>query len=489
MKKYFKNYRLKMPNFIKNKYLGLVAGLCLAVNISAQDSHYWNLQIGTRGMLVGGTLTSGVYDNSATYYNPAALARVTASHLTINATGYRVELLRFADGGGTGIDLQSQRFTSYPQMMSSMITHKPESRLKMSFTMFTRQSAHWDISSFSRAQIDILPQQFGQEEYTASFEYQNIVNEPWFGFGAGYALDQHFSVGVSSFLSYRNQRYLLDISARASTTNLSQPIFVAAHEYHDELRLNNLKNINKIGLHGRWQKLRIGLCATMPSINIAGWSRVWREIVFQNLADNPNGVLLDQQRLVPSNYKYPFSIAAGLSFDVRRFIFNFNAEYFHHIHPYKMVSAERRSIGFPSTLNIMSADFLSYYNFANRVINFGMSSEMTLSPNWTVHTSLRSDQSYHRIRPRGSSEERNQIRSPNFDLYHSSAGFSWTRRASVMSFGLNYSLGYNPDARQFVNFSAPVYEQLLVGSTSSGHTLISHSFTIMLGYNYFFALK
>jgi hypothetical protein len=481
-----------MPKFVKINSLALATGLCLSAGagtLAAQDSHYWNLQIGTRGMLVGGTLTSGVYDNSAIYYNPAALARVSSSHLTINATGYRVELMTFEDGGGAGIDLQSQRFTTYPQMMSSMITHRPEKRLKISFAMFSRQSAHWDISSFARAQIDILPQQFGQEEYAASFEYQNIVTEPWFGFGGGYEIDEHLSVGVSSFLSYRNQRYLLDISARASTTNLNQPVFVAAHEYHDELRLNNLKSINKIGFHGKWKKLRIGLCATLPSINIAGWSRVNRQIVFQNLAGNQNGVLLDQQRLVPSNYKYPFSLAAGISFDVRRFIFNFNTEYFHHIDPYKMINADNRSIGFPSTLNVMSSNFLSYYNFANQVINFGVSTEMQINQQWTLHTSLRSDQSYHRIRPQGLTEERNQIRSPNFDLYHSTAGASWTRRASVMSFGLNYSLGYNPNARQFVNFATPVYEQLLMGSTTGGHKLVSHSFTIMLGYNYFFALK
>ena len=98
-------------------------------SLFAQDSHYWNLQYGSKSMLLGGVLTSGFYDNSAVYYNPAALAFVNYSHVSINATAYRYEALRLKNGGGENIDLNSNRFSTYPQMVSNMLTHNPDARL------------------------------------------------------------------------------------------------------------------------------------------------------------------------------------------------------------------------------------------------------------------------------------------------------------------------------------------------------------------------
>ena len=52
----------------------LVAALLpLAPRAQAQDSHYWSIQYGPVGQLVGGQVIGGVNDLSATYYNPGAL--------------------------------------------------------------------------------------------------------------------------------------------------------------------------------------------------------------------------------------------------------------------------------------------------------------------------------------------------------------------------------------------------------------------------------
>lgn len=492
MKKYLKDFKPKMLNLgkisLKKSLLLCFLGL-IAQNVRAQDSQYWNLQVGTRGMLVGGTLTSGVYDNSAIYYNPAALAMVRASHLTINASAYRIEFMNIQNGAGTGLDARSQRISTYPQMMSSMLTHNEKNRLKLAAVMLTRQSANWDVSNYAHSLVDILPQSAGDEEYLAALTYQNSVTEPWFGIGGGYTINEHWTAGFSSFIAYRNQRYWLDVSARATSTDLNQSLFTATYQEHNDLRINTLKNINKIGLHGHWEKIRFGLCATMPSINILGWARVGREIVFQNLENEPDGVWFDQQRMVDATYKTPFSLAAGLSFDLPKVRLNFNSEYFAPIAAYKMVNAASRNVAFPTTLSSYNNDFLDYYSYANQVLNFGVSAEFELNPQWTAHTALRSDQSYHRQQSADISQTQLMVVAPSVDLYHLSGGFSWTRRASIMSFGLNYALGYSRRASQFVNFTEPQYSQRLLGTAAENQVFSSHSFTLLIGYNYFFAMK
>ena len=51
-----------------------LALLVVAAPALAQDTHYWSIQYGPVGQLVGGQLIGGVNDLSATFYNPGALA-------------------------------------------------------------------------------------------------------------------------------------------------------------------------------------------------------------------------------------------------------------------------------------------------------------------------------------------------------------------------------------------------------------------------------
>ncbi len=460
--------------------------LFFAENIAAQDSHYWNLQMGIRGMLLGGALTSSVNDNSAIYYNPACLALVPASHITVNATAYRAEFLSFANGAGDGIDLKSSRFSTYPQMMSSMLTHKPQARLQLGFAAFTRQSAHWDMTRIVRTRADILPQSgAADDDYAATLTYQNILNEPWLGLGAGYRLTDNICLGISTFLAYRNHRYLLDLATRASTDSG----FAASYRYHDELRMNHLHNINKIGVHGQWYDWSVGLVITTPSLPIYGFSRERREISMQNLRGASSATLLDEQQGLPTRFKYPLSIAAGVSHKMQKAWFGLNAEYFFAVSPYLAVGGLSENIGIPAALGVTQANFLHYYMHANSVLNIGLGTEFLLARQWTMHLGARTDRTTQRFLPDNMPASANRIRSPNFDLYHLSTGFSWERRASIMGFGVNYSLGYSGNARQFVSLSNPRYDNFLLGTPSSGHTLSSHSFTFVLGYTYFFALK
>ena len=59
----------------------------LAVLGSAQDSHYWTYQYGTRSNLLGGAVIGSVLDLSGTYYNPGGLSLIETE---------AVELLMFA---------------------------------------------------------------------------------------------------------------------------------------------------------------------------------------------------------------------------------------------------------------------------------------------------------------------------------------------------------------------------------------------------------
>jgi len=72
------------------KYLITLAISTIIIhNASAQDTHYWNLQYGTRSNLLGGAVIGSVSDMAATYYNPAALALFPAPEILLSGKVYQ----------------------------------------------------------------------------------------------------------------------------------------------------------------------------------------------------------------------------------------------------------------------------------------------------------------------------------------------------------------------------------------------------------------
>ena len=80
--------------------LGGLVALAAVPRASAQDTHYWSIQYGPVGQLVGGQLIGGASDLSATFYNPGALAlRNESSYLlSTESVQWEIALDRAAAG-------------------------------------------------------------------------------------------------------------------------------------------------------------------------------------------------------------------------------------------------------------------------------------------------------------------------------------------------------------------------------------------------------
>ncbi len=102
----------------------MVGIIIFSTTVFAQDTHFWNLQYGTRSTLLGGTVIGSISDLAATYYNPAApalfpkpenllsgvLFSVGRSEITLGALGIRKleEILEDAEMNYMRIKLNSK---------------------------------------------------------------------------------------------------------------------------------------------------------------------------------------------------------------------------------------------------------------------------------------------------------------------------------------------------------------------------------------------
>ncbi|BDS11073.1 PorV/PorQ family protein [Aureispira anguillae] len=471
--------------------------ILLSSLLQAQDTHYWTNQFGARASLLGGAVIAGLDDNSSVYYNPANLAFIKQSTVSLNTSVYKYTDMYIGNGAGTQIDLTSQRISLYQQMISGLLTKNPEKRWRLGFNILTRQHVNIDMTQRHEALYEINPNQAGKEHYIGSIELRNNLNETWGCLGLGYKINAHFSVGLTAIVTYRSQKHTFAYTARSisidSTTHTGNyiPLDIATNSFYVHTRTNLVGGLLKAGFHARFGKWRFGLNISSPSITIWGESRVQREVNQTNLPGNIDKVQTGEQTQLKSQYKYPFSIGLGAAFLYKTGLFSFSAEYFSSIKQYKMIESDPNQPTFPAFLSKPGLDLFTVYLGANQVLNGAIGWEQQLVKKIKLHLGVRSDFSYARRSDRIRAGDLTIISAP-IDLWHFAAGISWRRKASLMSIGVNYTYGHRDKGfSQLINFTDPLIQSplFLVGQRDDSAFINYHAATLLIGYTYYFALK
>lgn len=463
-------------------------------NLQAQDTHYWTNQYGARASLLGGAAIAGLDDNSAVFYNPANLAFIKESTVSLNTSVYKYTDLYWGNGAGQGLDLQSQRISLYQQMISGLLTKNPEIKSRVGFNIITRQHTNISINQRHEGSYELNSSQDGQERYLGNVQLDNNITETWACLGWGYRLNRHFSVGLTGIVTYRAQRYAFYYTTRAArndTLSSTGAFNVATNAYDTHTKTYIVGGLIKAGLHARFGAWRFGLNISSPSFSIWSSSSIQREVSQTNLPGNNDRIQTGEQHFLPSQYKYPLSIGFGASYEYKTGGINLATEYFAGLAPYKMIEAREEGSTFSVLFSRPSADFFTVYNAARPVLNFALGWEQHLSQKLYLHLGFRSDFSYARTDTRDYARILT-LQSIPMDLWHGTVGFSLRRKASLVSIGAQYSYGHREEnLTQLVNFTEPVVQAplYLEGERTQESFANYHSITLLIGYTYFFALK
>ena len=127
-------------------FLAVVVTVAAVINnASAQDTHYWNLQYGTRSNLLGGAVIGSVNDMAATYYNPATLALFPAPEILLSGKVYQYSSLSLNNGAGPGKDLTSSTIEAAPTLFAGSFTFDWLGDHTLSYSILTRQRMNFGI--------------------------------------------------------------------------------------------------------------------------------------------------------------------------------------------------------------------------------------------------------------------------------------------------------------------------------------------------------
>jgi hypothetical protein len=320
--------------------LAAVSCLLLAPLARPQDSHYWTHQYGARATLLGGAVIGSVLDLSGTYYNPGGMSLVEKPDTLMAAKVFQFPFVTLAGGDGQAVPLNARDPGPAPALIAGTIRLRGLPKHWFGYSYISRQQVRLGASVSSTGVRDVLPDVAGEEDYVTQFRLDERVSEQWFGLTWSYRISKNVGLGVSQYLAVRSHRASSQELVEALDGEAGLAMALGSRQY----RYRHFRTLWKIGLACDLKWITWGLTATTPGLPIAGSGStgVNSTVVALDMDGDGDGddfLAADYADGLTAAYRTPFSLAAGVTFKIRKVRAYWSAEWFARVRPYTVLDA------------------------------------------------------------------------------------------------------------------------------------------------------
>jgi long-subunit fatty acid transport protein len=394
------------------KYLIILAVSTIVIyNVSAQDTHYWNLQYGTRSTLLGGAVIGSVSDMAATYYNPAALALFPAPEILLSGKVYQYSALSLNNGAGPGKDLTSSTIEAAPTLFAGSFTFDWLGDHTLSYSILTRQRMNFGIEGRRGGTRDT---DLGEELVAGELIANQELSDLWVGLTWAVKLNSKIAIGVTPYLSIRDQK----TRKHAYTEILDQVGNVSAAIITQQFEYKNYRLLAKAGFGANFDPLTLGLSITTPSLSLSGSGSSLVNLINTGESTNDETAFIANfQQDVTAQHHLPLAIGFGAGYRIGKHRLHFSAEWYDEVSHYNILDTE---------------NFIAQRSgeaFSNRVdselksiTNYGIGAEFSISEHLNLFISYVTD--FSAAVP----DTRTNLTVSTWDIYHLSTGV-WIRKS------------------------------------------------------------
>jgi hypothetical protein len=265
----------------------------------AQDSHYWTLQYGTRSTLLGGAVIGSVSDLGAVYYNPGMLSLLGQPTFILSARIFQRVNFRVENALPGERDLSSTSLKPAPSLTAGSFTIKGWDRHKFGYSFLVRSRTDLGVSLRDSTIVELAPETPARELVFGSVRLSQNVRDDWYGFSWSYQLKDDVGIGLTPFLSIRDQRTIF----RTNVLGLRESNDVATLGLLNEYDYEVWRALMKIGIGIRRERFTAGLTITTPSALLWGDGDSAVNLSLSNARDGNDFLATDFQEDVAADYK------------------------------------------------------------------------------------------------------------------------------------------------------------------------------------------
>ncbi len=493
---------------IRFHFSTLVVCLCQPFWLFGQSYSYWTQNFNEESSLLSGAVVGGGSGPSAIYYNPAVIAVGGKSMFSFNASLFSLGFYNLKNALGNGIELKTSKLVVQPRFISLLLQPRWNRDLSMEVAVFNNASYELILNHSLDRQMDILQNLPGDERYYALYRFWNRYSDDWFGIGGAWRATPDILFGLSWFGTVKSLKYEQDVDIEAFPLHdtifdgvEAIPFYSASYMTAEALRFNDYRMLMKLGMLYKKSRLSFGLTLKTPSLRIySDGKKVYRKEKQSNITDESGEdfredyLIVDAQKkkTVKTNFKEPFSIAAGFMLNnqdesATGFL---TLEYFAGISPYTIVSAPiNPNITTEQVFSSMSnKEWLSFAHAAKPVINVAIGYRHKIAENILFLAGFKTDLNYRKGADYQSFTDYNKMKALEINLFYVSGGIRINIRGHELITGLNYGFGYEQGRTQFFNLAEPIeYNpdegKALQGTRQNNMQVIHNSISLYFGAN------
>jgi len=442
-------------SFIFFKIYLLVSLILISSHVHSQDTNHWGNQFGTRAALLGGAVLSDTLDNAGVFYNPANLAFLDTSSLSLNANFYGIENIRVENALGERADFRGFQFNTIPLLISGSINTKRG--LKINYGLLTPLSFKFNgIARIDRTSNLVNDSESpGMEELLAESSINTRVQETSLTIGVSKKVGSNLGLGLSLINTLRSLDYSYQFSAK-TLTNRTEPLLISRTQ-NEFVHYFTVRSALKAGINFQGGGYGLGLTITSPGLNIFGNGTVAEDLTLVNVlnesGDNRfSAYASDRQEKLKANYKSPLEIAIGGHKTLGKNTFHLNLTHYFGINTYRIIEVEPNVLIRPDLIQgITSSDFLNVETAMKSVTNVALGWEQNLKPTLSLMGSFRTDFSFYDSEPALGNQITTEF--TQWDIYHFAFGGVKKNDNSSLTIGITSSFGKTDAYAQEVNYS------------------------------------
>ncbi len=421
---------------MKKRFALLVLGLALLPREAlAQDTHYWNLQYGTRGELLGGVVIGSALDMSATFYNPGSVAYIEDPTFILTASVFGMTTLKAIDQDPGEEGLSTTKFGPLPSMFAGVLPMKWFGG-RTAYSFLTRQQLDFRVAA--REGIVI-----GRDDPADSLSVGGEVmmdqnmGENWGGFTWAKKIGARAAIGGTLYGAYRGQYTHISQTVEA----LDSTGYGSAAIVENELDYYHVRTLGKVGVYFDLGRGSLGISFTTPSASLFGSGSVVLNRSLIGDADDDgtddSGAEISFGEDLDTEYKSPMSIGLGGAYQFKRMKGHLAVEYFAAVDPYTVIESPG-----PTNAPGVTGVVERYQGAATSVVNWGIGIEQGFGASNSFYVSFITDQSSYQA-----VEDRRIVLS-TWDIKHLSGGVALTIGTSELTLGGGFAWGQNKAVAQ-----------------------------------------
>ena len=470
-------------------YLSCLISMLTITGVLAQETNYWFHNFGALSVIKGGIEVAGVRNTSAAYYNPAALAFIEGEFLEGQADIVSLDGMYIEDAGGDNIDMNFFTVNIQPSMLAYMRRFRKNPNWVFAFGGLSRYDFNNGFLLTHEQLGNYLSPPDQPDVFQGIFRYNNRSRENWVIFSLAHHLSEHIGIGLGTNVYIRTTDYSRSYNATAfpeSELTGDPESFndLASQNDYERFDYRSLGFIFKPSINFDYDKLKFGLTATLPAINLGLLNNFTERAQLSARPDEaiPLINIADTKKFYSGVYKTPFSANFGISYDWGRIKLAAAAEWFSKIDRYNMIEANDNSedLQFPPSAD---PNFAIPQMAHKSVINAGLTWEYEFKEVYSYIGSFRTDFSYFDDDALNKNEDFVPI-ATTWDIYHFTSGIRYTGPRTDLTLGFNLGLGQDNNYRQFVDMTAASQENFLRGNPTTIGKASYSNFSVTLGFNF-----